>query len=169
MDAGARGPMILDARMGDGTRATGAVLGHVPAGPRAFSVARRADASGCIAGHHARARERWPRAVRIECATDFADAAEIAVGEGVAAPFVAPGDPSADTGAMDDPGAAHVRHAIAPVREAATAAGETGGITAPVEADAGRHLSNGATAVAAASGLGPLARGSDAHTASSER
>lgn len=169
MDAGARGPTIPDARMVARARATGAAVGYVPAASRGFSVAHRADAFGCIAGHHARARERRLWAVRIECATGCANAAEIAVGEGVAAPVAGPGDPSADTGAMADPGAAPVQHAIVSVREAAAAADETGGITAPVEADTGRHPSNAATAVAAGSALGPLARGSDALTASSER
>jgi len=166
LDIGARSLMIPNVRTADQARAIVAAMTYAPGGFRGFSVGHRANAFGRIAGYHAKAREQQLLAVQIEDELGVANAAEIAAVDGVDVLFVGPGDLSTNMGAMGNPGAAHVREAIATVRKAASEAGKASGILAPAKADADRYLADGFTMVAVGSDLGLLARGSDALIAS---
>ncbi|UCI09626.1 HpcH/HpaI aldolase family protein [Mesorhizobium sp. B1-1-8] len=166
LDVGARSLMIPNVRTAEQARTIVAAMTYAPGGFRGFSVGHRANAFGRIAGYHAKAREQQLLAVQIEDKIGVANAAEIAAVEGVDVLFVGPGDLSTNMGAMGNPGAAHVREAIASVCKAAAAAGKASGILAPIKADADRYLADGFTMVAVGSDLGLLARGSDALIAS---
>lgn len=166
LDVGARSLMIPNVRTAEQARAIVAAMTYAPGGFRGFSVGHRANAFGRIAGYHAKAREQQLLAVQIEDETGVANAAEIAVVDGVDVLFVGPGDLSTNMGSMGNPGADHVQEAISSVRRAAASAGKASGILAPIKADADRYLADGFTMVAVGSDLGLLARGSDALVAS---
>lgn len=169
LDVGARSLMIPNVRTAEQARAIVAAMTYAPGGFRGFSVGHRANAFGRIAGYHAKAREQQLLAVQIEDETGVANAAEIAVVDGVDVLFVGPGDLSTNMGSMGNPGADHVQEAISSVRRAAASAGKASGILAPIKADADRYLADGFTMVAVGSDLGLLARGSDNLIASFNR
>ncbi|MGV6873920.1 HpcH/HpaI aldolase family protein [Pseudochelatococcus sp. B33] len=161
MDIGARSLMVPNVRTAAQARDIVAAMTYAPGGSRGFSVGHRANQFGRIAGYHRNASENRLLAVQIECETGVANAREIAAIEGVDALFVGPGDLSTNMGAMGNPGADHVQHAIASVRQAAADAGKASGILAPAKADADRYLCDGFTMVAVGSDLGLLARSAD--------
>jgi 2-dehydro-3-deoxyglucarate aldolase len=161
MDAGARSLMIPNVTSARQAREVVAAMRYPPQGVRGVSAAHRANRFGRIIDYHATAQTQQLLAVQIETAPAVANAAEIAAVDGVDVLFVGPGDLSANLGAMGNPEAEHVQRAIREVLAAATAAGKSSGILAPVRSHAQRYAQMGFSMLAVGSDLGVLRAGSD--------
>ena len=100
--------------------------------------------------------------VQIESRAGLAAAGEIAAVDGVDGIFVGPSDLAAAFGHLGKPDHPSVQEAIAEIFSKAKAAGKPSGILAPVETDARRYLSMGASFVAVGSDLGVFRGGTQA-------
>jgi 2-dehydro-3-deoxyglucarate aldolase len=161
MDAGARSLMIPNVRAAGQAREVVAAMRYPPEGVRGFSIRHRANGFGRMSDYRATAQAQQFLAVQIECAEGVANSAEIAAVNGVDALFVGPGDLSAHYELAGDP-AGELHRAIHQVIGAATAAGKTSGIFAPVALYAQHYVELGYRMVAIGSDVGLLAAGSDA-------
>jgi 2-keto-3-deoxy-L-rhamnonate aldolase RhmA len=162
MDIGARSLMIPNVKSAAQARKIVAAMRYPPLGIRGFSARHRANRFGRLRDYHATAQAQQLLAVQIECAEGVAQAAEIAAVDGVDALFVGPGDLSAQLGALGNPNAPPVQHAISQVARAVLAAGKSAGILAPARAEATQYIDMGYRMVAVGSDLALLAAGSDA-------
>ncbi|MEO7336824.1 MAG: 2-dehydro-3-deoxyglucarate aldolase [Caldimonas sp.] len=144
-------PMIESA---EAARAAVAATRYPPQGIRGVSVAQRGNRYGTVPDYMRLANDQACVMVQIESRKGMAAAAEIAAVEGVDGVFIGPSDLAAGLGHLGNPGHADVQQAIAEVFATVKAAGKPLGTLAPVEADARRYLSMGATFVAVGSDLG---------------
>jgi 2-keto-3-deoxy-L-rhamnonate aldolase RhmA len=138
-----------------------AAMRYPPEGRRGFSIRHRANGFGRMSDYRATAQAQQFLAVQVECAEGVGNSAEVAAVNGVDALFVGPGDLSARYESAGDP-EAELQRAIQRVVGAATAAGKTAGIFAPVAPQAQHYLESGYRMVAIGSDVGLLAAGSDA-------
>ena len=154
LDAGAQSlmfPFVQDER--EAARAVAATR-YPPAGIRGVSVAQRNNRFGTVADYFRDIDAQITVLVQIESLAGLEAAADIAAVDGVDGVFVGPSDLAAALGHLGKPGEASVQAAIAQVFAAAKSAGKPTGILTPVEADARRYLTMGATFVAVGSDLG---------------
>lgn len=135
---------------------------YPPAGVRGVSVSQRGNLYGSVPGYFEQINENIAVVVQIESRKGVDAAPEIAKIDGVDALFIGPSDLAAGHGRLGQPGHPEVQEAMARVFAAARSAGKAVGILSPVESDARRYLSQGATLVAVGSDLGLLRMGSQA-------
>ena len=154
LDAGFYNVLVPFVETADDARRAVAATRYPPEGIRGVSVAQRFNRYGTVPDYFAQANRQVGVMVQIESVTGLASADAIAAVEGVDGVFVGPSDLAAGMGRIGRSGDAEVQSAIASVFAAAKRAGKSSGILAPVEADARRYLSMGATFVAVGSDLG---------------
>lgn len=135
---------------------------YPPAGVRGVSVSQRGNLYGSVPDYFEQINENIAVVVQIESRKGVDAAPEIAKIDGVDALFIGPSDLAAGHGRLGQPGHPEVQEAMARVFAAARSAGKAVGILSPVESDARRYLSQGATLVAVGSDLGLLRMGSQA-------
>jgi 2-dehydro-3-deoxyglucarate aldolase len=154
LDAGFYNFLVPFVQTPDDARRAVAATRYPPAGIRGVSVSQRSNRFGTVADYFAGINAQITVLVQIESRAGLAAAAEIAGVDGVDGVFVGPSDLAAALGQLGNPGHPSVQEAIAQVLATVKAAGKPTGILAPVEADARRYLSMGATFVAVGSDLG---------------
>src|SRR3954470_22895478 len=153
LDAGFYNFLIPFVQNVDDARRAVAATRYPPAGIRGVSVSQRGNRFGTVADYFRDVNDQISVLVQIESRAGLEAAGAIAAVDGVDGIFVGPSDLAAALGQLGNPGHASVQAAIAGVFVAARAAGKPAGILTPVEADARRYLSMGATFVAVGSDL----------------
>jgi 2-dehydro-3-deoxyglucarate aldolase len=154
LDAGFYNFLVPFVQSADDARRAVAATRYPPAGIRGVSVSQRSNRFGTVPDYFAGINAQICVLVQIESRAGLAAAAEIAAVDGVDGVFVGPSDLAAGLGQLGNPNHASVQAAIADVFAVAKSAGKAIGILAPVEADARRYLSMGATFVGVGSDLG---------------
>lgn len=135
---------------------------YPPQGVRGVSVSTRSNGFGSVPDYFKQINDNICVMVQIESKKGVAAAADIAAQDGVDSLFVGPSDLAAALGHLGNPSHPEVQAAIAEVFAAAKSRGKPSGILAPVEADARRYVSMGATFVGVGSDLGLLRGASQA-------
>ena len=154
LDAGFYNVLVPFVQSADDARRAVAATRYPPEGVRGVSVAQRSNRFGTVADYFAGINRQICVLVQIESRAGLAAAAEIAAVDGVDGVFVGPSDLAAGLGQLGNPAHGSVQEAIATIFAATKQAGKAAGILTPVEADARRYLSMGATFVAVGSDLG---------------
>ncbi|KAA8999009.1 2-dehydro-3-deoxyglucarate aldolase [Affinibrenneria salicis] len=127
---------------------------YPPRGVRGVSVSHRSNQYGTVPDYFAQIDGNISVLVQIESQLGVDNIDAIAGVDGVDGIFVGPGDLSAALGHLGDPAHPAVQQVIRHIFDRAKAQGKPAGILAPVESDARRYLSWGATFVAVGSDLG---------------
>ena len=127
---------------------------YPPQGIRGVSVSQRSNRYGTVTDYFKSINDHICVMVQIESRAGVAAAKAIAAVVGVDCVFVGPSDLAADLGHLGNSNHPDVQTAIAAVFAHAKACGKPTGILAPVEADARRYVTMGATFVGVDSDLG---------------
>ena len=127
---------------------------YPPQGFRGVSVSQRSNKFGSVKDYFTGINDQICVMVQIESRKGVEAVAEIAQIDGIDGIFVGPSDLAAAFGHLGKPDHPSVQEAIAEIFSKAKAAGKPSGILAPVETDARRYLSMGASFVAVGSDLG---------------
>lgn len=154
LDAGFYNFLIPFVESADDARRAVAATRYPPQGVRGVSVSQRSNRYGTVPGYFTGINDQICVAVQIESRAGLAAAADIAAVDGVDCLFVGPSDMAAGLGHLGNANHPEVQAAIVSVFDAARQHGKPIGILAPVEADARRYLSMGATFIAVGSDLG---------------
>jgi 2-dehydro-3-deoxyglucarate aldolase len=162
LDAGFYNFLIPFVQSADEARRAVAATRYPPEGIRGVSVAQRSNRYGAIPNYLQEANQHMCVAVQIESREGVAAAGEIATTPGVDCVFVGPSDLAAGYGHLGNANHPEVQAAIVQVFAQAKAHGKPAGILAPVEADARRYMSMGATFVAVGSDLGAFRQATQA-------
>lgn len=154
LDAGFYNFLIPFVENVDEARKAVAATRYPPQGMRGVSVSQRSNRYGTLPDYFKGANDQMCVMVQIEGTAGVAAAHEIAALDGIDCLFVGPSDLAAGMGHLGNPNHPEVQGAIATVFAAAKSAGKPSGILAPVQADARRYMSMGATFIAVGSDLG---------------
>jgi len=154
LDAGFYNFLVPFVQTADDARGAVAATRYPPEGIRGVSVSQRSNRFGTVADYFRDINSQICVLVQIESRAGLAAAGEIAAVDGVDGIFVGPSDLAAAFGHLGKPDHPSVQEAIAEIFSKAKAAGKPSGILAPVETDARRYLSMGASFVAVGSDLG---------------
>ena len=154
LDAGFYNFLVPFVQTADDARRAVAATRYPPEGIRGVSVSQRSNRFGTVADYFRDINSQICVLVQIESRAGLAAAGEIAAVDGVDGIFVGPSDLAAAFGHLGKPDHPSVQEAIAEIFSKAKAAGKPSGILAPVETDARRYLSMGASFVAVGSDLG---------------
>jgi 2-dehydro-3-deoxyglucarate aldolase len=162
LDAGFYNFLVPFVESADEARSAVAATRYPPQGVRGVSVSQRGNRYGTVPDYFKNVNEQICVMVQIESRKGVDAAREIAALDGVDCIFVGPSDLAAGFGHLGNAGHPEVQAAIAAVFADAKAHGKPTGILAPVEADARRYMSMGATFVGVGSDLGVFRSGTQA-------
>ncbi len=130
---------------------------YSPAGVRGVAECHRANRFGRVSDYLDAAASEICLVVQLETRLGLENLEAIGAIDGGVAVFIGPADLSTSFGRLGNPGHPEVQEAIAAVPEQLTASGKPGGILAPVEATAPRHLEQAFAFVAVGNDLSLLA------------
>jgi len=162
LDAGFYNFLVPFVESADEARSAVAATRYPPQGVRGVSVSQRGNRYGTVPDYFKNVNEQICVMVQIESRKGVDAARDIAALDGVDCIFVGPSDLAAGFGHLGNANHPEVQAAIAAVFADAKAHGKPTGILAPVEADARRYMSMGATFVGVGSDLGVFRAGTQA-------
>lgn len=154
LDAGFHNFLIPFVESAQAARDAVAATRYPPQGIRGVAMVQRNNRYGTVPDYFRIANDNIAVLVQIESMAGVEAAAEIAAVDGVDGVFVGPSDLAASVGQTGNPNHPQVQAAMARVFAAVKAQGKPIGILTPVEADARRHLEQGASFVAVGNDVG---------------
>lgn len=162
LDAGAQTLLIPYVQNADEARQAVASTRYPPAGVRGVAGTTRASRFGRVKNYAKRAHEEICVLVQLETQSALAEIEKVAAIDGVDGIFIGPADLHASLGYTGETANPAVMPVIEDAIRRIRKAGKAPGYLSPVEADARRMLSAGASFVAVGADVGLLARGAEA-------
>lgn len=162
LDAGFYNFLIPFVESGDDARRAVAATRYPPEGVRGVSVSHRSNRYGTVPNYMEVINDNLTVLVQIESRAGVEAIDDICAVKGVDGIFIGPSDLAAAFGHLGDSHHPEVQEAMQKVFARAEHHGKPVGILAPVEADARKYLSMGATFVAVGSDQGVFRAGTQA-------